>query len=421
MFYLLFILYSVLFCWLITRIKFFTNSGLSNQILVSLFIIRILSLLVGCYVNENVLASSDSVVFHHMGIEEFNLIFSDPHQYLVNIFHDPYVHGYSRIFEDSHSFWNNFRTNLLAKMLSLFDFLSFKNFWINTLFFNFLVFFGCVGLYKVFIDLFPKRFYQLIFCIFLLPSALFYSSMIHRDGLIFLSVSMVIYHFFLLVKTHQSATKRILIISLFLVLIFLLRNFVLVALIPALISWIIATKFPKRAVLTFIVVYIFSAILFFSSGLISPKINLPYYVSSRQQSFIEIGKLGNSTLSVNELKPTIKSFLFNAPQAFNLALMRPYLSRIGNLSYAPFALEIFLIEILLLLFIFFHKKKQKVDPLIYFCLFFSMSMLMVIGYTVPIVGAFVRYRSIYFVFLLIPVVCYTDWERIFYSAKRTKK
>ncbi len=130
--------------------------------------------------------------------------FTNPHEYLVNIFHSPYPHGYSRVLEDSHSFWNNFRTILIAKMLSVFDFFSFKNFWINTLFFNFLVFFGCVALYKVFINVFPKAFYQLIFCIFLLPSALFYTSMIHRDGLIFLSLSMIIYHLFFLSSNHEK-------------------------------------------------------------------------------------------------------------------------------------------------------------------------------------------------------------------------
>jgi len=412
LFYLLFIFYSVLFCWLITRIKFFSKAGLPNQTLIALFIIRILSLLVGCYFNLYVLPVSDSLVFHHMGIEEFNLLFKNPHEYLVNIFHNPYVHGYSRLFEDSNSFWNNLRTNLIAKMLSVFDFFSFKNFWINTLFFNFFVFFGSVALYKVFIRVFPKAFFQLIICIFLLPSALFFSAMIHRDGLILLSISMIVYHFFFLMTSRKPSLKNILIIILFLILIFLLRNFVLAALLPALIAWIIASKYPKHAFFIFIAVYTFAAILFFSSAFISSKTNLPGYVSSRQQSFIQIGKLGNSTVSVKELKPGVKGFLNNAPQAFNLVLMRPYLSKIENLQFAPFSIEIFLMEILFILFIFFHERRVSVNPVVYFSVFFSFSMLMVIGYTVPIIGALVRYRSIYFIFLLMPVVSYIEWEKV---------
>jgi hypothetical protein len=412
LFYLLFIFYSVLFCWLITRIKFFRKSGLSDQTLIFLFIIRIFSLLVGCYFNLYVLPVSDSLTFHHMGIEEFNLLFKNPHEYFINIFNNPYVHGYSRLLEDSNSFWNNLRTNLIAKMLSVIDFFSFKNFWINTLFFNFFVFFGSVALYKVFISIFPKGVFQLIFCIFLLPSALFFSAMIHRDGLILLSLSMIVYHLFFLMRSHQISTKGILIITFFLLLIFLLRNFVFLALIPAIIAWILASKFPKKAFLSFAIVYALTTILFFTSGLVSVKTDLPNYVAQRQESFIKIGKAGSSTLNVEKLKPTLKGFVVNAPQAFNLALMRPYLSKIGNLQFSPFALEIFLMEILFFLLVFFHKRDQLINPVVYFSLFFSLTMLMMAGFTVPIMGAIVRYRSIYFIFLLIPIVSYIDWKKI---------
>jgi hypothetical protein len=297
-------------------------------------------------------------------------------------------------------------------MLSIFNIFSFKSFLINTLFFNFLVFFGFVALYKVFIKIFPASFYQLIICIFLFPSALFFSSEIHRDGLILLSIGMVIYHLFFILNEHKFSWKKISIITLFLLLIFLLRNFVFITLIPPLISWILSKKFPKRAFICFVSVYVFSTIIFFCSGFISSRANLPQYVSSRQQSFIEIGKMGASTININPLYPNFKSFLMNAPQALDHALFRPYLSKIGSVQYLPFALEVFIIEILFLIFLFFRKKNISIDPLIYFGIFFSLTMLLITGYTVPIIGAIVRYRSIYLIFLLIPVVCYTDWKRV---------
>lgn len=412
MFYLLFIFYLVLFCWFISRLRFFKSSGLPIRILIVLFIIRIFSLLVGCYVNLYILPVSDSLAFHRMGIDEFNLLFSHPHEYFVNIFQDPYAHGYSRLLEDSNSFWNNFRTNLIAKMLSVFDFFSFKNFWINTLFFNFLVFFGCVALYKTFIQLFPKGFSQLIFCIFLFPSALFYTSMIHRDGLIFLSLSMIVYHLFFLMQSRTSILKNNLIIWGFLLLIFLLRNFVFLALIPGLIAWLLTYKFPKKPFLSFVTLYTIAVVAFFGAAVISPKLNFPGYVAERQESFIEIGKAGNSTLPVKKLEPNLMGFIKSAPQAFNLALLRPYVSEIRNLQFIPFALEILLLEILIILFIFFRTRNAPVNPLIYFNVFFSLTVLMMTGYTVPIIGAIVRYRSIYFVFLFIPIVCSINWKKI---------
>lgn len=412
MIYLLFIFYSILFCWLLTRIQFFTQSGLSVRILISLFLLRILALIVSSYINLYYVPVSDSVVFHKMGIDEFNLLFHNPREYLTNIYHGYSSEQYSRFLDDSKSFWNDLRNNLLAKMLSLFDLLSFKNFFINTLFYNFLIFFGSVALYKVFIKLFPKSFYQLIICIFILPSALFFSSMIHRDGLILLSLSMVIYHFFFILDYHLFSWKRVLLILLFLLLILLLRNFVFITLIPALAGWMIAQKYRQHAFISFVSVYALVTILFFASAHISPRASLPQYVSSRQASFIEIGKNGASTIDIKPLYPNFKSFLRNAPQAFNHALMRPYLTEIVSFEYFPFALEIFALEILFFIFLFFHKKKVKVNPLIYFGVFVSLTMLLVTGYTVPIIGAIVRYRSVYLIFLLIPVVCYIDWGKI---------
>jgi len=48
-----------------------------------------------------------------MGIDEFHLLFQNPREYLVNIFHTNSPDAYSRLLDDSHSFWNNLRTNLI--------------------------------------------------------------------------------------------------------------------------------------------------------------------------------------------------------------------------------------------------------------------------------------------------------------------
>jgi hypothetical protein len=408
LFYILFIIYAVFFCWLITRIRFFRSTGLLPQLLVALFIVRILVMIAGCYVNLYILPVSDTVAFHNMGTDDFNLLLRNGREYFSQIFHNPYVHGYSRLFDDYHSFWNNLRTILIVKMVSIFDFFSFKDFWINSLFFNFIVFFGCAALYKVFVRVFPQSGIPLILCIFLFPSALFFSAMIHRDGLIFLAISMVVYHLCFFEKKGNTF-KKIVIISLFLLLIFCLRNYVFLLLIPALMAWMLAEKFPKKSLMIFVATYFLGLLFFFLSGLISPKIDFPGYVAKRQESFIQIGKQGNSTIKVDTLKPTFGSFIKNAPQAFDLAFLRPYLSKINETAFAPFALEILLIQILLVLLIFFHKKTPEIQPIIYFNLFFSISALLIGGYVVPIIGAIVRYRSIYFIFLLIPVVCYIDW------------
>ena len=420
MIYFLFIVYCVLFCWLIPRISFFKKSELSERLLLTLFVLRIFVLIINAGINLYYLPVSDSVNFNFFGIDEYHLLFQNPHEYFVNIFHAKSPQAYSRLLDASDSYWNNLRTNLLIKMLSIFDLFSFGNYLINALFYNFLVFFGFVALYRVFIKIFPTCFYQTIIGIFLLPSALFYTSLIHRDGLIFLSLAMIIYHLFFIINDGISGRKMGSAIF-FLLLVFLLRNFVFIALAPALLGWFIAIKFPRYAFFSFVSVYVISAILFFTSGYISPRADLPQYVAARQERFIEIGKAGNSTIPIKPLHPNFKSFVSNAPQAFNHAALRPYFSEVVSIQYLPFAIEIFIIEALFVVFLVCHKKKVAINPITYFGIFFSITMLLMAGYTVPIIGAIVRYRSIYLIFLMLPILCYTDWKivkKIFKSINR---
>ncbi len=413
MFYLLFTLYLVLFCWGITRVKFFKESNLDKRILIALFLARVLIGLINGYINlyyYNIL--TDTANFQNQGIIEYHLLFQNPQEYFINIFQSNRANSYSGFLESTGSFWNDTRSNLINKMLSIFNIFSITNFFINTLFYNFLVFFGTVALYKVFIRIFPTHKYVLIVIIFLLPSVIYFSSAIHRDGLIFLSISMIIYHLFFLMKTRVFVFKRIFLSLLFLGLILLLRNFVFIALVPALLVWIIAERKPHPAFVIFLSIYFFLAVLFFATSFLPPSMNLPAHVSSRQLDFIKIAKLGSSAININPLYPGFRSFLNNIPQALNHTLMRPYLSEHQNFFYIPAGLEILLYEILFLFLIFFRKKTAIFPPIVYFSLFFSLTMFLIIGYTIPIVGAIARYRSIYFPFVLIPIVCYTDWEKI---------
>ena len=250
----------------------------------------------------------------------------------------------------------------------------------------------------------------LILCLFLLPSTLYFTAGIQKDGLIFLAIAISCYNLFYLIKEKKRLLKRLFWIGVAFIIILLLRNFVFIALIPAMAGWIIAEKNKRNIISVFLIVYVFFIALFFGTGLFSPRLDLPEYVSERQIAFIEIAKGGNSSININPLFPNFRSFLNNAPQAINHSLMRPYLTEKFNLLYIPVAIEIFIYELMILLFLFYRSKNNQSEPFIYFGIFFSLTMFLMIGYTVPIMGAIVRYRSIYFPFVLIPLMCNVNWN-----------
>jgi hypothetical protein len=116
-------------------------------------------------------------------------------------------------------------------------------------------------------------------------------------------------------------------------------------------------------------------------------------------------------LPQRELQSNIFSFIKNAPQALNHSLARPYLLE----SYSPFYL-ICALEILVLWIIFgFWFFRPSEDPyrhsVVLFCLFISLILLLLIGYIVPQLGAIVRYRSIFFPFLAVPLLASIRWKK----------
>ena len=407
--YLLFFIYLIFFCWLVYKIKFIKECGLNQQTVITLFLIRVAAGLINGYINTYYYPGSDVAAFQHDSIVEYELLIHNPKTFLSNIFQ--YNNSYTAFLDTTDSFWNNLRSDFIIKLLSIFNIFSRCNFFINTLFFNFLVFFGAVAFYKVFYAIYSENKKLLIAAIFLLPSVIYFTSAIHRDGLIYLALGIISYNLFFLIKEKLFLFRKLFCLFLGIILIFFLRNFVLIALIPAITAFVILSKKNTQPLLYFISVYAIFIFLFFFSAYLHPALNFPNYVSTRQIDYIEIAKQSGSAININPLFPSFRSFLNNAPQALNHCLMRPYLTE-NTAWFSIFAaLEIFLYEALFLLFVFFRKKDRTSDTFIYFCIFFSISMFLMIGYTIPIVGALVRYRSIYFPLILVPVLFNIDWKK----------
>ncbi len=338
---------------------------------------------------------ADTWVFHRDGLIEYHLLFSNPKEYFLNFFQSNYSNKYGNFFQTSNSFWNDLKDNLISKLLSVFDILSLGNYYINVLFYNFIFFFGSIGLFRVFNQVYPNKKCILVITCFLLPSLLLHSSEIHREGVIAALIGIIVFNTYYALNFTGFTLPRAIYIILSLVLIFLLRNFILLMLLPALAAWILAQQKQKAALWVFIAVYMVSGFVFFNLGNFVPGLNMPEKVVERQQAFLLLPK-ANSTIDLNLLEPTFKSFIQNAPQAMAHSLLRP---SIGDFHLAkfllPFIAEIFIYEFAFIVFILFYIKNRKrikmPPPVILFGLFFCLPVFLIMGYTIPIIGAIIRY------------------------------
>lgn len=360
---------------------------------------------------------SDTWNYHNDGLVEYHLLFTNPKEYFTNLFYTGYSYGYHGILQTQNSFWNDLKDNLIIKLVSVLHIFSGGNYYINVVLYNFIIFFGGIGLYRVFQQVYQANKLLTAVVVFLLPSVLFFGSTIHKDGLVMALIGVVVFN------TAQSLQagvtfKRMLFILLSLLLVFFFRNFVVMALLPALVSWVIAHRKNISPVKTFVPVYAATLFLFFTIQYVLPPVNLQVYMVQKQADFFTLEK-GNTSIQMDTLQATPGSFIRIAPKALQHGLLRPFITD-GGLSkmLLPLAFELIFYEILVLLFLFFRRRHFTFKhPFIFFSLFFGLSLCLVIGYTVPVIGAIVRYRSIYLPFILAPFALGISFTKLATFAK----
>jgi len=412
--YLIFVAWLVLFAWLVTKVKFFTGTGLSQPQLIIILLLKIMAGIfygwIGLYYG-GLAQMQDTWGFHTSSIQEYHLLFNNPHEYFTNLFKDPYESGVSKFFESTDSYWNDLKGNLFIKVLSVFNIFSFGHYYVNVIFYSFITLFGAIAIYKVMTDVFPEKRSTVLLATFLVPSFLYWTSGIHKEGLIFTGISLIVYCIYFGLKEKRWGFKRVISLIIGFLLLLSLRNFLIVIIIPAILAWFLANKWPKYGLVIFGSLYLLFGVLFFTARYINPRLDFPQAVVNKQQEFMQL-KGGNSSIPIKELQPTAISFLKNTPQAINLSTIRPYPRDVRHILSLAAAIEIDGLLLMFALFILFRTNGLRSKTLMYFCIFFSLSLLLAIGFSVNNLGAIVRYRSVIMPFLVIPMAAQIDWQRL---------
>ncbi len=409
---MLFAAYLVLFSWLVTKVPFFKKSNLTPAQLIIIFFVKVIAGIfygwIGVYYG-NLAQMVDTWMFHYEGMKGYELLSSNPTEFFTNLFKNNYQ-VYDGFLSDRNSWWNDLHNNFFIMIISFFNLLSFGNYYINVIFFSFLTLYGPIAIYRVMKDAFPTKQLTVILATFLLPSFIYWTSGIHKDGFVFAGISLIVYNVYFGFKNKNFSLNRCLLILLGLILILTLRNYLLLIILPALAGWLLAEKIGRKATLVFTITYLVFAIAFFSLRYISPTLDFPSAVVNKQESFLNLK--GGSPVPVMVLKPTALGFLKNMPQALSLSTIRPYPADVKHLLSLAAATEINILLFCFILFLLWRKNDMPIQPFLLFCLFFSFTVLLTIGYTVNFLGSIVRYRSIILPFLVIPMMALINWNKI---------
>lgn len=403
---ILFLFYFLLLLLLITKLDFIKKSGLGKKALSILFLLKILAGIAATwygYVN-----AGDLAVSFQNSLQETALLKRNPSLFFTSIFTSGYG-NYDGLYS-THSYWNDLRYMFLDKLLGILNLFSFSNIYINVLLYNTLIFFGQVALYRIFISQWHQKKWAVMAGCFLLPSSLFFLSCINKDSMFFLAAVMVFYALYKIPHFKKSLlqTKPLLLLTAGLFLMFIIRNFFLMAALPAIMCYYLCTLIKIKPGYIFMAVFGMLAILIFTSA------DIMEVMSSRQNEFLTLGN-AKSLVAVPELKPGFGNFIAYLPISISMVFLRPYIWHSYNTFYFLSGLEMLLYQLLLIAAVYYTVKRRRKDsfhPLVLYGIFFSMTALLIIGYTIPYLGAVVRYKTAFLPFLITPLLAALPVEKI---------
>lgn len=405
----LFIFYFIAGCFLINRLSFIKETGLSRKTILVLFTLKIAAGCILGLVNHFIFRNlTDYDEFNDWGMYEYRLLISDPKIFFTDIFKSNYA-DYGEYLGSSGSYWNDLRANIIYKCLAFLNIFSRGNYYVNSLLLNFVSFLGHVCLYRVFKHIYPNKKIEIIIGVFLLPSLLYFSSGIHKDLFVFTALCVFCYAlYFSLEKTFTG--RRMISIVLSFVVILLIRNFIAILLLPCALPWIISKQYgvrPVKVFTTFLFLGLISAVLM---HFYLPKFDPLKVIVNKQQAFFALGE-GSTQYQNDTLQLTIKSFVHATPKALRHSFLSPYPGEFINPYTNLFAAEMILYVILFLLMLLLPASHDyRSSEFILFGLVFTFLVFLFTGYTITTAGALVRYRSIYFAFLMVPVLCHINWQ-----------
>ncbi len=411
----LFIGYLIALSWLLTRLRFFKGAGLTKTQLILVYILKIaagifygwLGIFYGTTANM-----TDTWFYHAGGLQEQQILLNDPAKFFGELVHDPYQNGRWKFLSTENSYWNDLKSNAITKSLAILNFLTGGYYMVNVLFYNLLGMVGLICYYRVLIDRYPTKKTAVGLGVILLPSVLFWTSGIHKEGLIFTALGAILYSVYFMLKQNKRSIRRLTMFLAGLQMILVFRNHLLLALLPALLLWYLLVRFQTNPFRLTLAMYAVFISLFFLSSFIDPRIDLPESVARKQQEFMKLK--GKSSIEVDPLQPNAPGFLKNLPQTIDLAFTRPHPSNVRHLLSLAAFLEVIAWGGLLMLWLRFRDRNLTWgnQPIDFFLLAFSVSVMLLIGFSINNLGAIVRYRSVILLPLLLPLIAGIDWLRL---------
>lgn len=316
--------------------------------------------------------------------------------------------------------YNDNRT--VIRINTIMRWFSFGSYYVHLCLFALMGFVGQMYIFKAFKKYFVSTKFLLFGVVFFIPSVVFWTSGILKEGPLFLAFG---YLLFIMEKGMREGIGKkewwkVLLLFAFL---FQMKFYVGLMLIPVFtLHWLLQKKTNLNKWLLILLNY--SA--YFAAAIVWHFIRFKWSLFTvfkwKKKDFEGLAKSMNakSLISTYDLEDNAWSFVVNIPQGLFNALFRPFIWE----AYTPFimlnAIENLLFFAFMLLCFYFRKRTGVSNVSLYF-LVYAVSLLTVVGMVTPIMGSLVRYKIPALPFLLMFFISMIDVEKVKRTIKKRNK
>lgn len=417
--------YASLFLYLIHRSRFFHVSGVPDRWVMAVFMLKVMAGTALWALYTYVIVdrpNADIYRYFDDSAVMYSALKTSPGDYLrmlTGIGNDS-PHFDSLYYRVMNNWYRKYESNMyndahtIIRFNALVRLFSFGHIHVHTVFAAFLAFVGSIGLVKAMGGLFPRLVKPLFLAVFMIPSVLFWSSGVIKETFLMFALGLLIWLVFSALERRLKGLPLLLILPLA-TLLFFLKFYVLLSMVPALIAYAWCKLRPGRPLLKFAVVHAILLVLGANSERIIPGFDILNTLAWKQKDFIGLAVSVNSGsyIPTPYLEPTFASFAAQAPHALYTTFLGPLQAWQNGAMGLASALETVAIVLVFTLLLVHRKPWQHVDKVfLLYCVSFCVLLALVIGWTTPVMGAVVRYRVPLLPFLLFAALAVTDEERL---------
>jgi thiosulfate reductase cytochrome b subunit len=301
--------------------------------------------------------------------------------------------------------FNIFNSNrIITRFNALLWPISLGNMYTHVLFMCFLSLCGLTALYRLSVNHIREKQLPLFIVIFLWPSVLFWCSGVLKDGLIISTLYFLLYVGLDKDKILKRKILYVLVIAGLITLLLITKYYVVLALIPAIIGMSIqGFRQSIKPLHAHALAIALCFIMMIGSSVVGFSPNGIDIIQAKREEALKAAILGdaNHYLFVDNMENSAFGFIRKIPEALANGLFRPFLWETGNSPFiALTALENLVLILLIIGAIAFPDKKQLNDSKVWMLISFVLCLALIIGFTTPISGGIVRYKTAF-----IPAFC----------------